>query len=46
VEGILFEKGSTYNYRCMEIIKTAVSNNKVYSVDAVWTEKQFKDQFK
>ena len=45
-EGILFEKGSTYSYRCMEIIKTAMSNNKVYSVDAVWTEKQFKDQFK
>jgi len=45
-EGVLFENGTAYNYRSMEIIKTNISNNRVYSIDALWTEKQFKDQFK
>ena len=45
-EGVLFEKGPSYSYRSMEIIKTNNSNNRVYSIDALWTEKQFKDQFK
>ena len=45
-EGILFENGSAYSYRSMEIIKTNTSNNRVYSIDALWSEKQFKDQFK
>ena len=45
-EGVLFENGPAYSYRSMEIIKTNISNNRVYSIDALWTEKQFKDQFK
>ena len=45
-EGILFENGPSYSYRSMEIIKTNASNNRVYSIDALWTEKQFIDQFK
>ena len=45
-EGILFENGPAYSYRSMEIIKTNMSNNRVYSIDALWSEKQFKDQFK
>ena len=45
-EGILFENGPAYSYRSMEIIKTNTSNNLVYSIDALWTEKQFIDQFK
>ena len=45
-EGKLTDQGPTYSYRCMEIIKTSMSSNKVTSVDAVWTEKQFMDQFK
>ena len=45
-EGILFENGPAYSYRSMEIIKTNLGNNRVHSIDALWTEKQFKDQFK
>ena len=45
-EGVLFENGPAYSYRSMEIIKTNISNNRVYRIDALWTEKQFKDQFK
>ena len=45
-EGILLENGPTYSYRSMEIIKINTSNNRVYSIDALWSEKQFKDQFK
>jgi len=45
-EGVLFENGPAYSYRSMEIIKTNISNNRVYTIDALWTEKQFKDQFK
>ena len=45
-EGILFKNGPAYSYRSMEIIKINTSNNRVYSIDALWSEKQFKDQFK
>jgi len=45
-EGILLENGPAYSYRSMEIIKINTSNNRVYSIDALWSEKQFKDQFK
>ena len=45
-EGILLENGPTYSYRSMEIIKINTSNNRVNSIDALWSEKQFKDQFK
>jgi len=44
-EGVLFENGPTYSYRAMEIIKIRSSNNRIKSIDALWTEKQFKDQF-
>jgi hypothetical protein len=44
-EGVLFENGPTYSYRAMEIIKVKSSNNRIKSIDALWTEKQFKDQF-
>ena len=45
-EGILFENGPAYSYRSMEIIKTNMNTNRIYSIDALWTEKQFIDQFK
>ena len=45
-EGSLDENGPLYSFRCMEIIKTNKSNNKIISIDATWTEKQFRDQFK
>ena len=45
-EGVLFENGPAYSYRSMEIIKTNINTNRVYSIDALWTEKQFIDQFK
>ena len=45
-EGILLENGPAYSYRSMEIIKINTSNNRVYSIDALWCQKQFKDQFK
>ena len=45
-EGVLFENGPAYSYRSMEIIKTNMNTNRVYSIDALWTEKQFIDQFK
>jgi len=45
-EGSLDKNGPLYTFRCMEIIKTNKSNNKIISIDATWTEKQFRDQFK
>ena len=45
-EGTLKEGGPTYHYRCMEIIKTNFSDNRIYSIEGLWTEKQFRDQFK
>ena len=45
-EGTLKEDGPTYHYRCMEIIKTNFSDNRIYSIEGLWTEKQFRDQFK
>ena len=45
-EGTLKEDGHTYHYRCMEIIKTNFSDNRIYSIEGLWTEKQFRDQFK
>ena len=44
-EGVLFENGPTYSYRAMEIIKVRSINNRIKSIDALWTEKQFKNQF-
>ncbi len=45
-EGSLDKNGPLYTFRCMEIIKTNKKNNKIISIDATWTEKQFRDQFK
>ena len=45
-EGNLKEGGPTYHYRCMEIIRTNFSDNRIYSIEGLWTEKQFRDQFK
>ena len=44
-EGSLDKNGPLYTFRCMEIIKTNKKNNKIISIDATWTEKQFRDQF-
>lgn len=44
-EGALVENGPTYSYRAMEILKVKSSNNRIESIDALWTEKQFRDQF-
>ena len=44
-EGTLVENGPAYSYRAMEILKVKSSNNRIESIDALWTEKQFKDQF-
>ena len=45
-EGTLKAGGPIYHYRCMEIIKTNFSDNRIYSIEGLWTEKQFRDQFK
>lgn len=45
-EGSLFEGGQIYSFKAIEIIKTSSRNNKIVSIEAVWTEKQFIDQFK
>ena len=45
-EGALTEEGSTYHWRAMEIIKMNPKGRKIVSIDAIWTEKQFRDQFK
>jgi len=44
-EGALVENGPAYSYRAMEILIVKSSNNRIESIDALWTEKQFKDQF-
>ncbi len=45
-EGVLKEGAPTYHWRAMEIIKTDPISRKIISIDAIWTEKQFRDQFK
>ena len=45
-EGSLVEGGQNYSFKAIEIIKTSSRNNKIVSIEAVWTEKQFIDQFK
>ena len=45
-EGSLIEGGQIYSFKAIEIIKTSTRNNKIVSIEAVWTEKQFIDQFK
>ena len=44
-EGTLIKSGPTYSFRAMEIIKIESSNNRIKSIDALWSEKQFKNQF-
>lgn len=44
-EGSLVDEGSNYSFRAIEIIKTSRTNNKIISIEATWTEKQFIDQF-
>ena len=44
-EGSLVEKGLNYSFRAIEIIKTSRKSNKIVSIEATWTEKQFIDQF-
>ena len=45
-EGSLIEGGQIYIFKAIEIIKTSSRNNKIVSIEAVWTEKQFIDQFR
>ena len=45
-EGNLIEGGKIYSFKAIEIIKTSSRNNKIVSIEAVWTEKQFIDQFR
>ena len=45
-EGSLIEGGQNYSFKAIEIIKTSSRNNKIVSIEAVWTEKQFIDQFR
>ena len=45
-EGSLVEGGQNYSFKAIEIIKTSSRNNKIVSIEAVWTEKQFIDQFR
>ena len=40
------EGGQIYSFKAIEIIKTSSRNNKIVSIEAVWTEKQFIDQFR
>jgi hypothetical protein len=44
-EGSLIEQGPIYSFRAIEIIKTSRTHNKILSIKATWTEKQFIDQF-
>ena len=44
-EGSLVEEGPNYSFRTIEIIKTSRKTNKIVSIEATWTEKQFIDQF-
>ena len=44
-EGSLVEEGPNFSFRAIEIIKTSRKNNKIVSIEATWTEKQFIDQF-
>ena len=44
-EGSLVEEGPNYSFRAIEIIKTSRKSNKIVSIEATWTEKQFIDQF-
>ena len=44
-EGSLVEKGPNYSFRAIEIIKTSRKSNKIVSIEATWTEKQFINQF-
>ena len=44
-EGSLVEEGPNYSFRAIEIIKTSRKTNKIVSIEATWTEKQFIDQF-
>jgi len=45
-KGSLMEGGQIYSFKAIEIIKTSSRNNKIVSIEAVWTEKQFIDQFR
>ena len=45
-EGSLIEGGQNYSFKAIEIIKTSSRNNKIVSIEAFWTEKQFIDQFR
>ena len=45
-EGSLIEGGQIYSFKAIEIIKTSSRNNRIVSIEAVWTEKQFIDQFR
>ena len=45
-EGSLIEGGQIYSFKAIEIIKTSSRNNKIISIEAAWTEKQFIDQFR
>ena len=44
-EGSLVEEGPNYSFRAIEIIKRSRKSNKIVSIEATWTEKQFIDQF-
>ncbi|MDG1847831.1 MAG: hypothetical protein P8J35_04285 [Candidatus Marinimicrobia bacterium] len=44
-EGSLIQEGPNYSFRAIEIIKTSRKTNKIVSIEATWTEKQFIDQF-
>ena len=45
-DGVVKEGGPTYHWSVMEIIQTDPISRKILSIDAIWTEKQFRDQFK
>ena len=44
-QGSLVEEGPNYSFRAIEIIKRSRKSNKIVSIEATWTEKQFIDQF-
>ena len=45
-EGSKAENGNIYHFYSMEIIKRNKSSGLIYSIEGLWSENQFRDQFK
>ena len=45
-EGSKTEKGAVYHFYAMELIQRDNNTGLIKSIEGVWSEKQFRDQFK